>query len=533
MKRIVSFAVAVCLMISLCSVWSIAETTKSLSDMTIVAFGDSITARDGSYVPKVSSQIGNDIINAGVNGNMTRHARERFESDVLDKKPDLVLICFGMNDQAAYLLSSNNSPCVGPETYRENLAYFADTLIKKGSDVVFVTPNPVNTQPGYYVAGAWDMDYGYGYMDVFCNIMREVAEEYNCDLIDMNCEFRNLEDADQYYNIGDGVHPNNQGFQFYADCIAGYLRAKYEGKDRASVKIKCIDENDSVLNEVTFVGKAGAKMDLPVPRIRGMEVKNRPQTSQVILDGEQEFSLIYQESANVATKATYEVHDFFRMGGAEVNWSYSETAPITYGDETGSQLTDGRHAETCGFGDTAWVGLSSNHPNYGKNGQYVLFTLSQEEQLDKVVITVNHALENAIGAPSKITVYTSLDGENFSSGVTGAYEDTLKKGESATYIVPVKAKAKYVKVSFTPRSGYSWMFFDEIEIYRSTFKRGDVDGNGVVEAKDYIKLKRFVLQTYQANEDEKVRMDVNLDKKVDSKDYIMLKRAVLNTYSLN
>lgn len=76
----------------------------------------------------------------------------------------------------------------------------------------------------------------------------------------------------------------------------------------------------------------------------------------------------------------------------------------------------------------------------------------------------------------------------------------------------------------------AWFQFKVGEI--PTFVRGDVDGNGSVEAKDYIKLKRYVLHTYGT--DDPYEMDrLNVDQKggVDSKDYIMLKRVVLNSYS--
>lgn len=63
------------------------------------------------------------------------------------------------------------------------------------------------------------------------------------------------------------------------------------------------------------------------------------------------------------------------------------------------------------------------------------------------------------------------------------------------------------------------------------YVRGDVDGNGSVETKDYIKLKRYVLGTYRTDDPNEIeRMNVDQKGGVDSKDYIMLKRVVLGTY---
>lgn len=63
------------------------------------------------------------------------------------------------------------------------------------------------------------------------------------------------------------------------------------------------------------------------------------------------------------------------------------------------------------------------------------------------------------------------------------------------------------------------------------FVRGDVDGNGKVETKDYVLLKRYVLGTYKTDDSAMlVRMNVDEKGGIDSKDYVMLKRVVLGTY---
>ena len=70
------------------------------------------------------------------------------------------------------------------------------------------------------------------------------------------------------------------------------------------------------------------------------------------------------EAENVAPKATYTLHEVFRMGGKEDNYGYVATADISYPDEGGKTLTDGLHAESTSYGDTAWVGLNQSHPDF-------------------------------------------------------------------------------------------------------------------------------------------------------------------------
>ena len=69
-----------------------------------------------------------------------------------------------------------------------------------------------------------------------------------------------------------------------------------------------------------------------------------------------------------------------------------------------------------------------------------------------------------------------------------------------------------------------------MDSFEDDFKRGDIDGNDKLDAKDYMKLKRSILGTYTLTADEESRADVTLDGKVNTKDYMMLKRVILGTY---
>lgn len=65
-----------------------------------------------------------------------------------------------------------------------------------------------------------------------------------------------------------------------------------------------------------------------------------------------------------------------------------------------------------------------------------------------------------------------------------------------------------------------------------TAKLGDVDGNGKIEAKDYMLLKRYCLKTTSLDGDALLASDINSDGKVDAKDYGLLKRHCLKTYTI-
>lgn len=61
---------------------------------------------------------------------------------------------------------------------------------------------------------------------------------------------------------------------------------------------------------------------------------------------------------------------------------------------------------------------------------------------------------------------------------------------------------------------------------------GDVDGDGKIDATDYMKLKRFCLGSFDLTDEQKAVVDVNKDGKVNSLDYMMIKRHVLGTYKI-
>ena len=58
---------------------------------------------------------------------------------------------------------------------------------------------------------------------------------------------------------------------------------------------------------------------------------------------------------------------------------------------------------------------------------------------------------------------------------------------------------------------------------------GDVNGDGKVNAQDYVLIKRILMGTYKPTDEELRRCDVNGDGKVSASDYIMLKRKIMGT----
>lgn len=64
------------------------------------------------------------------------------------------------------------------------------------------------------------------------------------------------------------------------------------------------------------------------------------------------------------------------------------------------------------------------------------------------------------------------------------------------------------------------------------FSKGDLDMNSKVDSKDYMMLKRVVLGSYTADDNQVLLADVNGDGKIGAQDYMMVKRHVLGTYEI-
>ena len=117
--------------------------------INIVIFGDSVShgALNGNYdyenvywnrlkkmINKVKDYMPINMINSAVAGSTATQALERIDNWVLNHNPDLVIVCFGLNDV--------NDPL---ETYLSSLKIIFNRCTEKGVDVIFMTPNMLNT----------------------------------------------------------------------------------------------------------------------------------------------------------------------------------------------------------------------------------------------------------------------------------------------------------------------------------------------------------------------------------------------------
>lgn len=118
--------------------------------ITIVAFGDSVT--HGAVGPDeinyetvywnrlrqklndVKNYMPVNVINSGIGGITAEGSLGRLERDVFSHHPDLVIVCFGLNDVNGSL-----------ESYLSSLEKIFAECNSRGVETVFLTPNMLNT----------------------------------------------------------------------------------------------------------------------------------------------------------------------------------------------------------------------------------------------------------------------------------------------------------------------------------------------------------------------------------------------------
>lgn len=171
--------------------------TKEESLITIVAFGDSLTAGYGvsleeSY-PKILEQKLNEqnisvkVINMGVSGETTEIALERLDF-INNQNPDIILLGIGANDMLRSL---------PPEKTKINIEKIINYFQEKNKGIILLGMKSINTN-------------GPKYRESFNSIYTDLSKKYSLPLVPFFLEGVALNET---LNISDGIHPNYLGYQ--------------------------------------------------------------------------------------------------------------------------------------------------------------------------------------------------------------------------------------------------------------------------------------------------------------------------------
>lgn len=211
----------------------------------IVMFGDSTTALRPGAIQKVYSVRVDEALqsvassltvhNAGIGGNTTRDARKRFAKDVLQYKPKVIVMQFGINDSAVDVWK--NPPAKGSRVpvaeYEANLRAMITEARGQGAKVILMTTNPVRWtsklrdvygKPPYLP----DAEDGFDVVLTGYNeALRRLAKEMEVPLVDVRAaypEFATHHQTTIDKLLLDGMHPNDQGHQLVCELLVPAIR---------------------------------------------------------------------------------------------------------------------------------------------------------------------------------------------------------------------------------------------------------------------------------------------------------------------
>ena len=201
--------------------------------ITIVALGDSVThgsvaAGETNYetvywnrlrqkLNAIRATIPVNVINAGIGGTTATRSVKRLDSQVLCHNPDLVIVCFGLNDINDEL-----------ETYLGSLRTIFERCTASGTDVIFMTPNMLNTRVvegteerfAAYAVKTAEMQNG-GKMDLYMNSAVALAQEMGITVCDCYAQWKELSKTqDTTLLLANYInHPTKEMHELFANAL--------------------------------------------------------------------------------------------------------------------------------------------------------------------------------------------------------------------------------------------------------------------------------------------------------------------------
>jgi len=189
----------------------------------VIFFGDSITQAgvdSGGYIVKLGELLKSknqdnrfELIGAGIGGNKIYDLYLRMDSDVVAKKPDIVVVWVGVNDVW-------HKSMYGTGTDPDKFEKFYERLIQKLQaehiKVILTTPAAIGEKTDF--SNSQDGD-----LNQYAKIIRQLASRKKCGLVDLRKKFleydlaNNPENKESGILTADRVHLNEKGNALVAE----------------------------------------------------------------------------------------------------------------------------------------------------------------------------------------------------------------------------------------------------------------------------------------------------------------------------
>ncbi len=185
------------------------ERKRPVGEGLFDAWGRSYVADVGALLGCMYPEEQLRVVNMGIGGNQTRDLLARWQTDVLDLKPDWVSMLIGINDVWRQFDSPYEKEThVPPEEYRANCVRLIEQTLPHVKGMILMTP---------YFMEPNQQDPMRARMDEYSAIIRELAEKYQLPLVDLQAGWDRLFQYMHPCNIAwDRIHPNQTGCMYIA-----------------------------------------------------------------------------------------------------------------------------------------------------------------------------------------------------------------------------------------------------------------------------------------------------------------------------
>ncbi len=163
---------------------------------------DTVYDAENNYAHKVASVLRHmcpgaqlNVIAAGISGDNAPNGNARLERDVLPFKPDLTVVCYGLNDSGGGF--------DGITRYTDALESIFTRLQAAGSEVIFMTPNTMNFNTSCHIT--CDLFKGLaehfaaimkdGVLDAYIDAAKATAEKCGVPVVDCYARWKAMEAA--------------------------------------------------------------------------------------------------------------------------------------------------------------------------------------------------------------------------------------------------------------------------------------------------------------------------------------------------
>ena len=179
------------------------------------AYSEKVKQILGMLYPKAPVSV----VNFGVSGSTAPQGAERMERDVLSCSPDLLVVCFGLND--------SNEELAGVEKYKSALKGIFQKAKTAGVEVIFMTPNMFNTYTSHILkeplllelADAFALRQTNGIFDAYMDAARQACKEEQVSICDCYAIWKQMYEkgADTTSLLSNGLnHPTREMHELFA-----------------------------------------------------------------------------------------------------------------------------------------------------------------------------------------------------------------------------------------------------------------------------------------------------------------------------